>query len=205
MEIWLEGGESYSYYKNGKVKLQTTFKSGFQEDWAIRFDSLGNMQSKAHYKSSKASGKFIEYYTTAEVLREIEVRGDSDTLLVYEYFKKGGLKRCYFNLDDKTLYSKTYSEDGSLKQAYIPFVKKENQNDICLRLNTSIHERKEITVKVHLVDSTQIAPKKEDIVIEGNGYNICLNRNQINEHEYGFLCEVDNKTGNYLGYIKFKF
>lgn len=206
MEVsnWVSGqkdGLTKKYYKNGNLELEASFRDGLQDGWTFFYDSSGILKSKVLYKLNKPAGQYVEFYSDGTVFKEIE--SDIDTLTIYEYFDDGDLERCYINYNEETLYAKSYDRNGNLINVYFPFTIYEVDSQVCFSLNLSIHDN--MDVNVHITKPNQSGPRKDDLIINGKGLNLCTNKSSFSSETIsGFICEVDNE-GTYLGWIYFEY
>jgi antitoxin component YwqK of YwqJK toxin-antitoxin module/tetratricopeptide (TPR) repeat protein len=109
--------EIKSYFKNGKVSHESTFKDGFYQGTSKYYHSNGKVAEEKEYVNGSLNGDYKEYYASGKIKKHYEyLDGDfhGENKKYYENGKLKSLER--YKLDSKWGWAEYYNEDGSLKE-----------------------------------------------------------------------------------------
>ena len=81
------------YYENGNLQFETTFKDGKQEGLSKGYYPNGNLEGEGTFKDGKPEGLWKEYYENGNLKDEITFKDGKPEGLVKEYYENGKLRQ----------------------------------------------------------------------------------------------------------------
>ena len=133
-------GNCKTYYKNGKLFENLTYKDGKQNGDDILYYENGLIWRKSYLTKGKFDGIYYEFTEDGNACSQFEFKNGEPTSPYYTYSTKDGLATKY-NIKDNSLYLETPSLND--KQVYIKngvswdyYLK----NGLCLMVNPSIRK-----------------------------------------------------------------
>lgn len=80
-----------TYYKDGKLEKETSYKNGKKNGVMKHYDEIGNLESEEFFKEGKSEGIEIGYYPNGALKRKKVIKDDQSTFTEI-YDKNGKLK-----------------------------------------------------------------------------------------------------------------
>lgn len=108
-----------SYYRNKKVKSESSFKDGKRNGLSRSFNEQGQLMLELPYVDDKRSGQSKRFYETGGVYQTTEYVDDRIHGMQVKYRANGKImSEAKFEDERPCLGLKEYLEDGSLKKKY---------------------------------------------------------------------------------------
>ncbi len=104
-----------SYFKNGKLAVQQSYKDGKYHGENTWYNNDGQIVEKSQYLNGEYHGEYVQYYSNGNVYISTPYQYDNRNGLEIEYYENGKKRRetPYIN-NGKNGYETIYNQDGSI-------------------------------------------------------------------------------------------